>query len=188
MQPRGGRRDRAIPPCEHRLIIRCVLRCRPVRTRNIRRQGQRARRHQPVLEIAAIVGKPQRHAATLAHRRDFRGKIIGSQEPQLVTRTQPPRIARQRMPGAIRERTVQRNADPGGAARSLELRRNDTRVVHHEQIAGAQQIRQIAHVPIAQRVPYHQQPRRVPRHRRMLRDMFRREMKIEIGGRERHER
>jgi hypothetical protein len=72
---------------------------------------------------------------------------------------------------------------PGTA--TTQPRRNDARVVDHEDVSGAQQARQVGDPPVGQAtrlVPagfYDEQPRRIPGPRRMQRDAIGRQVEIE---------
>ena len=88
-----------------------------------------------------------------------------------------------RLPGARRsavDRLMEGDLDPRHAAPAEQPRRDHARVVEHEQIAGPEQRRQIAHAAILERrAADHQQTGGVPWPRRMLRDQPRRQVEIE---------
>ena len=95
---------------------------------------------------------------------------------------QAPRVARQRVPGAIGARLIQRDADPCVAAPCGKLRRDHPRVVDHQHIARPQQRRQFTHHAIRKTIARDvQQPRRVARAGGMLGDAVRRQVEVEIG-------
>ncbi len=80
------------------------------------------------------------------------GQHAGAFDRQDIANPQPPPVARQRLPRPVRPRTVQRNANPRGAAQRLQLRRKHPGVVRHQHIPRPQQRRQIPDQPIGQAV------------------------------------
>ncbi len=116
MQPGGGCGHRALMRREHRLVIRRILRGGPSGPGDIGRQGQRAVALQGTLE-----NRPRRSKRSVPppcvaplHGGAETARDLRITSPGL----QPARVARQRVPGAVRQRPVQRDADAGGAARA----------------------------------------------------------------------
>ena len=85
----------------------------------------------------------QRHATIVIAFDHHCGKIVGTIERQHVADAQPPRVAGQRMPGAIGPRLIERDADACLAAPGGKLRRNDLGVVGNQDVARHQQPRKI---------------------------------------------
>ena len=77
------------------------------------------------------------------------------------------------------------NFPPVLAFTAAQTRRNDTRIVQNQHVAGAEKFQQIRKSPVFEPVPVamqNQQPRFIPFGRGMLRDQFRRQNKIKISG------
>ncbi len=75
---------------------------------------------------------------------------------------------------------MQRHLDGRRAARAGQPRRDDARVVRHQHIAGAQQLRQIADTPVGDAIAYHEQPSGIARLDRMFGDELARQVEIEF--------
>ena len=193
MKPGGGRGNGAFPDSEHGLIILCIRRQRPRRPFDIGRQRQGASAGERIGEVRAFPVEAQRHAAIGVAFDKGRGEILGAVKHQHIAGAQPARVARQGMPGSVRARPVQRDADPRFAAPGGQLGRDDFRVVADQDIAGEKLARKIANETIHQTIAHHQQPGRVAWLCRCVRDAAFRQIEIEVrrserGGRRRGRR
>src|SRR5690606_14045386 len=90
--------------------------------------------------------------------------------------------AREREPGAIAGWLVQRDLDRGRAPLAEQPRLEDLGVVVDQEIAGPQQLRQVEHMAIRQRLADVEQPCSIARTRRVLRDPLRRQLEIKLGN------
>ena len=79
---------------------------------------------------------------------------------------------------------------PGIGVDAAQSRRNDARIVQHQHVAFAQKFQQIRESPVFDAIFIAMQDQEtgfIPFGRGMLRDQFRREIKIKIGGSHRRE-
>jgi hypothetical protein len=187
VQPGGGRGDRTFAIREDRLVIRRILGRRALGPLDVRRQGERAGLLQGGGEGRALAVEAERDAAIGPTVLDGR-RQIRAVEGQHIAGMQPLRVPRERLPGAVGERPVEGDADarlaplPSLSTPRQELRRNHPGVVGDEDIAGRQQIGQIADDAVVQPVPRHmQKPGGVPRPGGILRDEFGGQVEVEIG-------
>jgi len=177
VQRRGRRRDRAVLPREHRLVIGPVGFVGPALAGDIGRQRHRARAFEQQLDLLvadkgedeAAVGK-----AILGDRRDPRTEV------DRFADAQPLGVAHERLPAAQIDTLVQRGADFGVPAMSLKLRRDHACVVEDEAVAGPQPLRQVAHAGIDDAAAIDDQhPRGVARARRAERDALAGQIEVE---------
>jgi len=78
---------------------------------------------------------------------------------------------------------VQRHLHMGSATPARQPCRNDPGVVHHQQVAGAQQAGQIAHPVVRQaRGTHRHQPRDIARASRPQRDQVLWQVEVEVGS------
>ena len=87
-----------------------------MRAGDIGRQGQRAGLAQTCVERLARVAEAQGHGPAFLDRLHGGGKIGRALDAQRIARTQAAGIAGQRVPGAIRQRAIQRDANSGGTS------------------------------------------------------------------------
>jgi hypothetical protein len=111
---------------------------------------------------------------------DRRGQA-GALEGQHIARMQPLRVPRQRLPGAVGQRPIERDADARLATARPELRRYHARVVGDEDVAGHEEIGQVADDMVMQSVDGDvEKPRRISWPDGMLGDRLGRQVEVEI--------
>src|SRR6185503_8569538 len=99
--------------------------------------------------------------AALALLRDSRREIFG--EGDAIALLQPLGGPGEGAPFGIAEALMQQDLDARLAAPADQPGGNDARIVEDQEVAGCQQLRQIAHAAVLERAADHEQPRRVPR-------------------------
>ncbi len=150
MQRRCGRRHRAGPARENRLIVDPITPVRRPFGGDIGRQGHLADSRQGRVEICARAIKAQMRLP-VGHAFQRRAQIIGKGND--LTRSQFLQRFDQCRPGAIGARLQQGHFHPGrrfasgpdAATRPGKPRRNHPRVIQHQPVTGAQEPRQITH-------------------------------------------
>ncbi len=196
MQSRRRRGDRAFRLCEQGLIVDAVALIRRAARGDIGRQRHVATLLDRLVEHRTMEGESERHLAALALVLD-RGVKLAEEadlaflpEAHHVARRQPFRGPHEGAPARAVEAPVQRRLDRrlGSApdAPAAQARRDHLGIVDHERIAGAQQLRKIAHPAVVefrhQAGPHHQKPRRVAGRSRTQRDPFGRQLEVEEVG------
>ena len=175
MQAGGGCGDSAGATGENCLVIVGIIGRWAFGAGDIGRQrdlpGLFQSSRQPRLIRAEI--KPR--GASFRIIQDARGAILSAFNLQFIPGLEPTRIADQRVPNASFLMPVQHDFNPRLAAPGMEPRGDDARVIHHHDIAGAKQARQITHATIFQAIrAHHQHARGIARANGRLRDqMFR---------------
>ena len=150
MQRCRGCGDGALRLAEDGLIVVLVALRGAVGAGDVRRQGEPARFAEGPAELipGTVEAYPDRSSGVAFF---YRGReILSPEDRQPVAGGQPPCVARERVPGAVGQGAVQRDADAGGPPHGPQLRRDHAGIVCHQQIAGAEQIRQIVDGPVAQ--------------------------------------
>ena len=169
--------DRALLGGEHRLVILGILRIGRAACRDIGRQRHPTGALEQQLD-RLVARKLQREAAIRAAIMRGRGNAIP--EIDRIAVAQPSRVADEGAPAARSLALVQGRADPRITARALKLRRDDARIVEHQQIAWPQRRGQVADAAIVRGVAVeHEQARRIARHRRAQRDPLGRQFEVE---------
>mmetsp|Transcript_18096 Transcript_18096/g.27983 ORF Transcript_18096/g.27983 Transcript_18096/m.27983 type:complete len:908 (-) Transcript_18096:1716-4439(-) len=181
---RGGNSTAVLGP--NRLIIRLVLRIGGPFRRNIGRQWHRPRLGQCRIKVIATQIEFQ---VPLTIRDALQGRAERIRKHNNFADLQLFQRLDQRRPTAIRTRFQQGGLDPG-ARRPLatvagpvakQPRRDHPRVIQHQQIAGAQPVRQIRHDLVMKRVPIcHQQACRRAGARRSRCDQALGQVKIKV--------
>ena len=178
MQSGGGGRDGAILAREHGLIIADVAFVGRALAGDIGGQGHASGPFQQHFHRLGAF-EVQRHAAIFVARPGDRGDACAKVDPVAIPH--PLGIAQEGLPLAQAQALVQRRADPRFAARAFQLGGNDAGVVEDQDIARAQQARQVAHRQVGKvPCPRHlQQPCGIARAGGAQRDIFRREVEVE---------
>ena len=148
------------------------------RSVDIGRQGHHAMAFQRRLNIVTV--KPQSDFAGLVLFSDRGTKIVGKDylviNPELASR------AGKGPPVPCASLLVQRDFYPRLSPFAAQPRRDDAGIIDDKHISRPHKGRQVAHCLIGETIAHHQQPRRVARFSRRLRDQIARQIKIEIGG------
>ncbi len=182
MERGRGRRHRARGAGPDGLIVLAVGGVGRAQRGDIGRQRHLARGLERGIEGGA--GQVEAQEALVARAPVERGVKAGGKDNHLAGRDLAQR-PEQRRPGAVRHRRKQRDLDPGKrrAAQALprQPRRNHTRVVQHQKVAGPQDLRQVGHLPVGDGVPLgHEQARRRTRPGRSGGDQIGRQVEIEV--------
>ena len=146
----GCRRGHAhLGPGKHRLIIGTVARIAAARTLDVRRQRHRTVACQRLAECLPFKIEAQSHVALGVLLGDKRGEVP-HEEDDVVADPEPSRALGKRAPGTAAEIAMERDLDRRCSAASLEPGRNHFSIVEDEQIARAQQLRQIRDAPVVE--------------------------------------
>ena len=141
VQRGGGGGDGAGFAGEHRLVIEVVLRIGGAAGGDVGRDRRLAGALQQGLDgLVAEEGKG--NAAVVVLGLDLGRDLFG--EDDGVAEVEATGVAGEGMPGAAPRALVEGDADPGLAPPSFELGGNDAGIVEDQDIAGAQQRRQVA--------------------------------------------
>ena len=194
MQTRGRRRDRAFVVREQRLVVGAVVVVRRAARRDVGRQRHVAALGDRLVEHRTVEREREGDLAALALRLDARIELAEKADLALVAEAhgiadgEPLRRLHERAPAraveAFDEIRLDRRFRAASDAPPMQARRDHPRVVDDELVAGAQQLRQVAHDAILERRagPHDKQPRRIARPRRAQRDPLRRQVEIEQVG------
>ncbi len=105
-------------------------------------------------------------------------KAIGKHDP--ITGPQSLRRPGEGEPLRFPDLLVQGHRDTSRTAQPLELRRDDPRVVHHQQASRVEQLGQVGDDPVGNAVPQIEQTRGIARLHGALRNPVRRQVEIEV--------
>jgi hypothetical protein len=111
--------------------------------------------------------------------RSDRGREIGG-ELDAVAMLQPPRALGESAPEPAAQVAVERHLDSCGPAPAVKPCWDDAGVVEDQDVVRPQQRGQVHHQPVLDFRPHHQEPRRVARFARRLRDQRPGQRKIEF--------
>ncbi len=118
----------------------------------------------------------------LSPSRVSKSAVRGPSKTSSVARAEAPGVAGEGVPGAVGLPLIERDPDPRGPAPGCELGGDDAGVVDDEQVAGAEEGRDVPDVAVLEGVANDEQPGGVARTCRMLRDAVGREGEIEVAG------
>jgi hypothetical protein len=147
---------------------------------DVGRQRHRAVALQPGEQVGFAAGEVENDLAGLALGADPRREI--GREDDLVAGLELAGGPREGVPQARLFGLVQGRFDPDRSAPAGEAGRQHLRIVHHQQVAGPQQLRQVAHAAVLEGRADHQQTGRLARRYRVLGDQLRRQREVEVGG------
>ena len=186
MQPGRGRGDRARLAGEHRLVRVPVARVAAFRALDIGRQRHGAVRLKRRVEFRPFRRERQRDFPALPALLQHRFEPAGKGDP--VALAEPPPGPGEGEPAPLVEALVQQGFDCRRAAPPVEARRDHARVVDNHEVARPEQVRQFGNAAVRESGRNMQQPRRVARLHRPLRDQPGGQVEIEIAGAQGHGR
>ena len=180
MQTCRRRGDRALDPGEDRLIIAPVARVAAARALDVGRQRHRAMTGERRAERVAVEVEVQGHVALGMLLRDGRGEILG--ESEAIADMQPASAFGEGAPRPAALISVKGDIDRCRAAPRDEPRRDHLGVVANEQVARAQQRREICDPPVCETSLCWdvQQARGLARLARAIGDQLARQREVEI--------
>ena len=178
MQARGGRGHRARLARVHGLVALVVGGA--VGALDVRRQRHVADALQALAQRLGGVEAQARELALAAQHLD-RAAVVEQQAATGLERLGGAHL-RQRLVLALQP--LDQDLDPAAAVlAAVQPRRQHARVVEHQQVAGIEQLQQVAEAPVLEAAvgPQHQQAAGGAILQRLLRDQFRRQLEVEVG-------